>query len=46
MLIVLKENQFIDSIETNEVLFMQEREPLDEIWNGRRLGVDKAEDQL
>lgn len=46
MLIIFKENQTIDSVSTNELLFMQERNPAYEVWNGRRLGLERAREEL
>jgi hypothetical protein len=38
LLIIFKEPQLIDSVETNEIIFVQDRNPQYELWNGRRLG--------
>lgn len=46
LLIIYKEEKEIEGVTTNEVLFMQEREPSSELWNGRRLGVEKASESL
>ena len=46
MIVIYKEKQYFDGLETNEILFMQERNASSELWNGRRLGVDKALESL
>lgn len=46
LLIVYKEMHMIDSILTNEIIYLQEREPSAEVWNGRRLGLDAAQENL
>jgi len=46
MVIIFKEVHQFDSVKTNEILFMQERNPSSELWNGRRLGVEKAIESL
>lgn len=46
MLIIYKEPQQIDGTITDEVLFVQERDPAIEVWNGRRLGEEGAEVSL
>lgn len=41
MLIIFKEPQvFEDSIKTDEIIFIQDRDPSREAWNGRLLGKD------
>lgn len=46
MLIIFKENLEIDSIETNEIIFVQPRNPKRETWDGKRLGVDGTKEKL
>ncbi len=46
LLIISKEDQKFDSIPTNEILFVPDRDPAMEIWNGRRLGLEGAKDNL
>ncbi|MBL4707406.1 MAG: aminopeptidase P N-terminal domain-containing protein [Flavobacteriales bacterium] len=46
MLILYKEEQEINGKKVDELLLMQARNPSSEIWNGRRLGVDKAAEEL
>ncbi len=47
MLIIFKENQtFYDSITTNELIFIQERDPAKEVWTGKRMGIVGVKDQL
>ena len=38
VLVIFKEVQDIDSLKTNELIYIQERNPRKEIWTGRRLG--------
>ncbi|MCE2773577.1 MAG: aminopeptidase P family protein [Bacteroidetes bacterium] len=45
-LLVLKENQRIDSVFTNEILWVQDKNPKEEAWTGRRLGPEQAREQL
>lgn len=41
MLVIFKEPQLInDSIRTNEIIFIRERDPAKEAWNGRLLGKE------
>jgi Xaa-Pro aminopeptidase len=41
MLVIFKESQVIyDSLKTNELIFIQDRDPSREIWNGRLLGKE------
>jgi Xaa-Pro aminopeptidase len=46
MLIVFKDLQLIDSLKTNELIFIQDRNPQYEIWNGRRLGREGVKNIL
>ena len=46
MLVVFKENQLINGKETNELIYVQERNPERELWEGRRLGDEGAKRQL
>ena len=46
MVIIYKEEQLLDSRATNEVLFIQDRSPASELWNGRRIGKAGAEASL
>ncbi|MDQ3192402.1 MAG: aminopeptidase P family protein [Bacteroidota bacterium] len=43
MLILFKEKQTIDSVQTDEIIFVQNRNPKLEMWNGRRLGKSGVE---
>jgi Xaa-Pro aminopeptidase len=46
-LIIFKEDQKNQSGEIyNEVLFVQPRNPMQEMWNGKRLGIDGAKTEL
>jgi Xaa-Pro aminopeptidase len=38
LLIVFKQDQIFDSVSTNEIIFIQSRDPKKEVWDGRRLG--------
>jgi Xaa-Pro aminopeptidase len=42
MLLIFKEEQIIDSVQTNEILFMPEKDAEKEGWTGRRLGTISA----
>lgn len=43
MLIIYKDQQnFSDAISTKEILFLQKRDPKNEQWTGKRLGIDGA----
>lgn len=46
MFILFKEKQQIDTAFTNEILFVQDRNPKEEAWTGRRLGADGAKRKL
>jgi Xaa-Pro aminopeptidase len=46
LLMIFKENQTIQGITFNEVLFVQERNEYAEMWNGKRLGIKGAQDEL
>lgn len=46
ILLIYKELQQIDTVQTNEVLFVQQRDPLREQWDGYRLGVMGAKERL
>ncbi len=46
VLILFREKQKIDTLFTNEILFVQDRNPKEEVWTGRRLGADGAKEQL
>ena len=39
VLLIFKEKQKINGVKTNEVIFVQSRDPKMELWNGKRLGV-------
>lgn len=42
MVIIYKEEQQFDSLATDEIVFVQNRNPASELWNGRRLGKEGA----
>lgn len=46
VLIVFKEKRKIDTLFTDEILFVQKRSQRDEAWTGRRLGPQGAKAQL
>lgn len=46
MLLVFKEKIAIDTLFTNELLLVQERNPREEAWTGRRLGPEAAQRTL
>ncbi len=46
VIIIFKNPQKFDSIITNEIIFMQDRNPKFEVWDGRRLGVKNASSYL
>lgn len=46
VLIIFKEKRKIDSLFTDEILFVQKRSARDEAWTGRRLGPKGAREQL
>ena len=46
MIIIYKDSQQFLDVESDEILFMQERDPKSELWNGRRLGTAKAKNRL
>lgn len=46
VLLVFKEKRKIDTLFTNEILFVQKRSPKDEAWTGKRLGPAGAKTQL
>ncbi|MGZ6555161.1 MAG: aminopeptidase P N-terminal domain-containing protein, partial [Bacteroidia bacterium] len=47
MLIIFKEPQtFYDTIKTNELIFVQERDPAKESWTGKRLGTIGVKTEL
>ncbi|HTL82018.1 MAG TPA: aminopeptidase P family protein [Bacteroidia bacterium] len=45
-LVIFKEEQNFDSVKTNEILFVPDRDPKQEMWTGRILGVDEARTTL
>ena len=46
MLIVSKDTIMIDTIKTNELLFMRDKDPISERWDGRRLGLQGGKETL
>lgn len=47
MLIIFKESRtFYDSITTNELIFIQPKNPSEESWTGKRMGIEGVKKQL
>ncbi len=46
MLLIFKEDQKIGDKTFNEVFFVRQRNPMEEVWTGRRLGVEGVKKQL
>jgi Xaa-Pro aminopeptidase len=46
MLLIFKEDQKIGDRTFNEVFFVRQRNPMEEVWTGRRLGVEGVKKQL
>lgn len=46
VLIIFKEKRKIDTLFTDEILFVQKRSPRDEAWTGRRFGIAGAKEQF
>lgn len=46
LLLIFKEAQDLDTISTHEVLFVPPTSVQEELWNGKRLGVEKAQRYL
>jgi len=46
VLLIFKEKRKIDTLFTDEILFVQKRSPKDEVWTGRRLGPKGGKEQL
>jgi Xaa-Pro aminopeptidase len=45
-LIVFSEKRMIDGVETDEIIYVQPRDPRSEMWNGKRLGTEGVKDKL
>src|SRR5207253_3031480 len=45
-LIITKEPITVGSIKTNEILFVEKRDPVREVWTGARLGTEGAKSVL
>lgn len=45
-IILFKESYFHNGILTNEILFMQEKDSVIELWNGKRMGVEMGRKEL
>ncbi|MEQ8625606.1 MAG: aminopeptidase P N-terminal domain-containing protein [Vicingaceae bacterium] len=46
VVVIFKEDQVINGEKTNEIIYVQERDPGMELWEGRRLGGENAKKQL
>jgi Xaa-Pro aminopeptidase len=46
VLVVFKETQLFDSVSTNELIFVQPRNPGAESWTGKRLGTEGVKSKL
>jgi Xaa-Pro aminopeptidase len=46
VLVLFKDRQIIDSINTSELVYVQPRDPSAESWTGKRLGVDGVKEKL
>ncbi|SDW90019.1 Xaa-Pro aminopeptidase [Lutibacter oricola] len=46
LVLIFKENQTVNGNVFNEVLFVQERNETAELWDGKRLGIKGAQDDL
>ncbi|MBK9319613.1 MAG: aminopeptidase P family protein [Bacteroidetes bacterium] len=46
VLVIFKEERNFDGVNTNELLFVQDRDAKKEIWTGKRLGVEGAKSML
>jgi Xaa-Pro aminopeptidase len=46
VLLIFKDTQTLDSIITNELIYVQPRSPRDESWTGKRLGIDGVKQKL
>ena len=46
VLVIFKEPRTFDGVATDELLFVQQRDPKSELWTGKRLGGDGAKKQL
>lgn len=46
VIFLFKEARVFDGIQTNELIFVQDRNPKQEIWNGKRLGVEGTRQML
>ncbi len=45
-LLIFSEVRIIDGVETDEIIYVQPRDPRAEMWNGKRLGAEGAQEQL
>lgn len=46
VLVIFKEEHAIDSIKTNELIYIQPRNPREESWTGKRLGIEGTKKTL
>ncbi|WP_439474031.1 aminopeptidase P family protein [Algoriphagus formosus] len=45
-LIIFSEKRMIDGMETDEIIYVQPRDPRSEMWNGKRLGTEGVQEVL
>jgi Xaa-Pro aminopeptidase len=46
LVLIFKEDQILNGVKYNELIFVQERNELAELWTGKRLGVEGVQDEL
>ncbi len=46
VVVIFKKPRKIDGIETNEIIFVRERNPQSEMWDGKRLGTEGVKQKL
>lgn len=46
LVLIFKDEQILNGVNYNELIFVQERNEMAEMWNGKRLGVEGVQDEL
>ncbi len=46
VLLLFKDDQLFNDYQTNEILFLQPKDPQNELWTGKRLGIVEAKKKL
>lgn len=46
VVVIFKDQKLYEGIKTNELLFVQDRDPKSEVWTGKRLGIQGAKEIL